>query len=164
MITFVNNNNNIALIINANDNKSVVGVYDSWAAFRNGSQPMQTHVFNGINNYSAIEEFFNGWSKVCRNDSTWEIELCGQNPQPVVPGSISARQIRLWLISNNISLSQIDQLIDNIPDAQQREYTRVEWEFAPYIERNHQMVQTFANALGLTQSQVDQAFIQASNI
>lgn len=82
--------------------------------------------------------------------------------QQVVPSSISARQIRLWLIDNNISLSSIDNAISNISDAVLREKTQVEWEFAPYVERNHPMISTLGSMLGLNSEQIDQAFIQAS--
>jgi hypothetical protein len=37
-------------------------------------------------------------------------------------------------------------------------------EYAPYVERNHPMLVPLAQALGLSEAQVDQAFIQAQNI
>jgi hypothetical protein len=80
------------------------------------------------------------------------------------PFRISARQIRLWLIQNGIALSQIDDAINNIEDPNTREAVRIEWEFAPYVERNHPWLIPLAESLGLTPEQVDQAFIEASNI
>jgi hypothetical protein len=41
---------------------------------------------------------------------------------------------------------------------------RVEWEYAPYVERSHSMLIPLAAALGLTEEQVDQAFIEAAGI
>jgi hypothetical protein len=79
-----------------------------------------------------------------------------------VPENISARQVRLWLISNNISLSQIDTIINSIEDTSLREKTKVEWEYAPYIERNHPLVDNLGLLLGLSSSQLDDAFIAAS--
>ena len=84
-------------------------------------------------------------------------------PQPV-PASVSARQIRLYLIRHGISLAQVDAAIDAIPDAQQREECRVEWDYAPYVERSHPMLVPLAAALGLSESQVDEAFREASTI
>ena len=81
-----------------------------------------------------------------------------------VPESISARQIRLWLINNGIQLSQVEQAIDSIENQITRETTRVEWEYAPYVERNHPMLIPLGQALGLTEQQIDAAFIEASNI
>jgi hypothetical protein len=78
-----------------------------------------------------------------------------------VPESVSARQIRLWLIRNGVSLAQVESAIDAIPDQLQRDSVRVEWDYAPYIERTHPMLIPLAAALGLTEQQVDQAFIEA---
>jgi len=81
-----------------------------------------------------------------------------------VPESVSARQIRLWLINNGFQLIQVEQAIDSIQDPITRETVKVEWEYAPYVERNHPMLIPLAQALGLSEARVDQAFIQAQNI
>jgi hypothetical protein len=81
-----------------------------------------------------------------------------------VPESVSARQIRLWLINNGIQLSQVEDAINSIEDPITRETIKVEWEYAPYVERNHPMLVPLAQALGLTENQVDTAFIEAQYI
>lgn len=83
---------------------------------------------------------------------------------PSVPESVSARQVRLWLVQHGISLQQVDNAITSIQDPVTREITQIEWEYAPYIERNHPMLVPLAQALGLTQDQLDTAFIEAQNI
>ena len=83
---------------------------------------------------------------------------------PPVPASVSARQIRLWLVRNGVSLASVDAAIDAIPDQLQRDSVRVEWDYAPYVERSHPMLVPLAAALGLTEQQVDQAFIEAGSI
>ena len=80
------------------------------------------------------------------------------------PQSASARQIRLWLVGNGITLASVEAAIDGIPDQQQRDMVRVEWEYAPYIERSHPMLIPLAAALGLNEAQVDQAFVEASTL
>jgi hypothetical protein len=104
---------------------------------------------------------------------TWEVRdesgnVVGLNQQAdetaVVPASVSARQIRLWLLRQGISLTSVDAAIDAIPDQLQRDSVRVEWDYAPYVERSHPMLVPLAAALGLTEQQVDQAFIEASGI
>jgi hypothetical protein len=82
--------------------------------------------------------------------------------EPTVPENVSARQIRLWLIDNNISLTSVENAINGIVDEKLREKTLVEWEYAPYIERNHPLIEALANSLGLTSEQIDQGFIEAS--
>jgi hypothetical protein len=82
----------------------------------------------------------------------------------IVPENISARQVRLWLIDNDISLTSVEAAIDTIVDEKLREKTRVEWEYAPYIERNHPLIDSLALYLGLTSEQIDQGFIAASQL
>lgn len=85
--------------------------------------------------------------------------------EPVVfPATISPRQIRLWLINNGISLSAVDATIASIENEVLRETTKIEWEFSPYVERNHPMINTLGAALGLTGEQIDQAFVEASQL
>lgn len=101
---------------------------------------------------------------------TWEVRdengnIVGMNQQAVdesVPTSVSARQIRLWLVRHGISLAQVETAINAIPDQMQRDLVRVEWEYAPYVERTHPMLIPLATVLGLTEAQVDQAFREAA--
>lgn len=90
------------------------------------------------------------------NNGSWTI------PSPSIPSTISARQVRIWLIQNGIGLSVVENAIDNIPDPATRDITRVEWEYAPYIERNHPMLVPLAQSLGLSESDIDRAFIEGS--
>jgi hypothetical protein len=81
-----------------------------------------------------------------------------------VPVNVSARQIRMWLVLHGISLATVDAAIDSIPDQMQRDLVKVEWDWAPYVERAHPMLIPLAAALGLSEEQVDQAFREAINI
>jgi hypothetical protein len=92
------------------------------------------------------------------NNGSWLI------PQIEIPQTISARQIRLWLINHNFSLSQIELAINNIEDLLIRETVRIEWEYAPYVERSHPWLIPLAQSLGLNEEQIDQAFREASTI
>ena len=92
------------------------------------------------------------------NGSSWGV------PTPSVPESVTARQIRLWLVGHGVSLAAVDAAIDAIPDAAQRDAVRVEWEYAPYIERSHPMIVPLTAALGLTEAAVDQAFREAATL
>jgi hypothetical protein len=106
---------------------------------------------------------------------TWEVRdeagnVIGINQQavepesPAVPASVSARQIRLWILRQGINLAQVAAAIDAIPDQLQRDSVRVEWDYAPYVERSHPFLIPLAAALGLTEEQVDQAFVEASQL
>lgn len=80
------------------------------------------------------------------------------------PQSITARQIRLWLVGRGIALASVEAAIDAIPDQAQRDAVRVEWEYAPYVERSHPMLVPLAAALGLSELEVDQAFVEAATL
>lgn len=85
-------------------------------------------------------------------------------PTQAIPESVTARQIRLWLVTHGVSLTQVDLAINAISDATQREAVRVEWEYAPYVERSHPMLVPLASALGMTEAQVDAAFVEAAGL
>ena len=97
------------------------------------------------------------------NDYYWSNGQWIQHPT-TVPETISARQIRLWLINNGIQLSQVEAAIDSIQDPLTRETIKVEWEYAPYVERKHPMLVPLGQVLGLSEQQIDIAFIQAQYI
>lgn len=78
------------------------------------------------------------------------------------PRAVSARQIRLWLVQHGIDLAAVSAAIEAIEDPTQRAMVQVEWEYAPYVERAHPMLLPLATALGLTEAQVDQAFVEAA--
>lgn len=82
----------------------------------------------------------------------------------VVPDAISARQIRLWLLQNGISLQMVNIAISNIEDPLLRDSVSIEWEYAPYIERSHPMLGPLALSLGLTEEDINRAFTEASLI
>ena len=85
-------------------------------------------------------------------------------PPNVVPASVTARQIRLWLVTHGVSLAAVESAIDAISDQQQREMVRVEWEYAPYVERTHPMLTPLAAALGMDEAAVDAAFQEAATL
>lgn len=92
------------------------------------------------------------------SNGSWSI------PEIQIPEIVSARQIRLWLIQHGFQLNQVDAAIDSIQDPIIREKVKIEWEYAPYIERNHPWLVPLAQSLGLTEEQINQAFIEASQI
>lgn len=81
-----------------------------------------------------------------------------------VPPSVTARQIRLWLVRNGYPLEQITLAIGAITDQATRDAVAVEWEYAPYVERSHPWLVPLAEALGLDGAGVDQAFREAATL
>lgn len=81
-----------------------------------------------------------------------------------VPQSISARQARLWLIRNGITMATVDATIAAIPDAVTRESVRVEWEYGTEVHRDSPFVSQLGATLGLTSERLDAAFREAASI
>ena len=84
--------------------------------------------------------------------------------ETLTPNTISARQIRLWLLQNGISLQMVADAINSITDPSVRDSVSIEWEYAPYIERNHPMLISLGQALGLSEADIDRGFTEAVNI
>ena len=76
---------------------------------------------------------------------------------------VTMRQARLALLQSNL-LSQVEAAIAAIEDAVQRQAVQIEWEYAAEVNRTHPWVQTLSTALGLSEEQLDQLFIQASTL
>lgn len=106
-----------------------------------------------------------GWSLLYittdQNDFVNFCESVGVSPQ-INTKSVSARQVRLWLINNGISLEQVEIAINSIEDSILRDSLMVEWEYAPYVERSHPMLPAISEKLGFTEFDIDRVFNEAS--
>lgn len=85
-------------------------------------------------------------------------------PQPTIFAPLSARQLRLGLVSNGFLLSQVEAAIDAIEDQQAREVARIEWEYASTFERNHPLIEQVGSALGLMAEHIDSMWLAASTL
>lgn len=94
----------------------------------------------------------------------WNEENTAWNRLPIikpVPVSVTATQIRLWLIKNDISMDMVYAAINNIQDAKIKEEISILWEYAPYIERKNPFVSMLGQTFGLDDAKIDQAFREA---
>lgn len=112
--------------------------------------------YKKIINYEYIFEN----DKVYQNPLFEDIVLV-QNT-PVTPSQISATQLRLWLVRNNIPLSAIENALDSVEDNLLREELKIMWEYVPYFERKNEFINNIGDVLGLSQEQIDAAFMEAS--
>jgi hypothetical protein len=83
---------------------------------------------------------------------------------PRIFRSLTARQLRLWIIGAGLPLAAVETQLEAIEDATTRERARVEWEYATAYERTHPLVVQLGAALGLTTAQIDAAFIAAAQM
>jgi hypothetical protein len=101
---------------------------------------------------------------------TWEVlnddgVVVGLNQSipAAVPDSITAVQIRLWMLSHNITAGQVDAAIAALPD-ETREATRIEWEYSGVIHRSSSTLVAMATAFGMDQAAIDAAFTEAAGL
>lgn len=83
-------------------------------------------------------------------------------PPPAVPAVVSMRQVRLALLGAGL-LSQVDTAIDDM-DEPDKSAARIEWEYATELRRDHPLIAGLAAELELSEQQVDDLFIAASQI
>jgi hypothetical protein len=141
----------LAVVVTVGNRTYAVCTYADEAAYKS-STPDNTYTFTGAPNAAdVLAALPSGW--IAAPDAPAE---------PSVPSTVTAWQIRRWLIGNGYTLSQVASVIDAIPDAAQRESVRIDWEYAPYVERTHPMLEPMAAALGV--EDLDAAFIEAERI
>ena len=80
--------------------------------------------------------------------------------------SVRAAQLRQWLIDNNL-----DELVeaklssaDNWPDIKTWKKAKARYEYEPLVNRNDPLVEALGLDLGMTDTQMDDAFVQMSQI
>lgn len=154
MIWFTKDDGSVATVVAIDDGWYALESYASSEDQRTCRPIRQWRLVGNPNATDIMAALGEGWE----NDSTDLPE------QRSVPKTVTARQLRLWMVRHQLSLAAVDAAIDAIPDQQQRDEVRVEWEYAPYVERSHPMLLPLAAALGLTGEQVDQAFLEAATL
>lgn len=65
---------------------------------------------------------------------------------------LTARQLRLGLVRNNISLSIVQTAINNLPTQSLRDEAQIYWEYSTEINWDHPMTQTLMALVGLDQN------------
>ena len=85
-------------------------------------------------------------------------------PQPV-PGSITPWQLRTWLLQRRgVTPDEVLSLLGAIGDPIQRAQAMIDWDYPSEIKRDHPLIGTLGAALGLSSSEIDQAFREAAAI
>lgn len=86
------------------------------------------------------------------------------NPPPVVvvPSSVTMRQARLALLGEGL-LDFVEDAIASLPEDIGRA-ARIEWEFATHVHRSNKLIGAVTAQLGMSEQEVDDLFITASQI
>lgn len=90
-------------------------------------------------------------------------EMQSAESDKIIPHSITPRQFRLALIQRGISLQQIEQVIDSLPEPDQT-LSRVSWEYATSFDRTDALLNQMAPAIELTQQDLDEIFINGQTL
>ncbi|MGH0331017.1 hypothetical protein [Sinorhizobium meliloti] len=78
--------------------------------------------------------------------------------------SLTARQLRLGLVGNGYSMSQVSAVIDAMPEGSDKETARIEWEYATTFERTHPLIATVGAALSISEEQTDTMWTEAASL
>ncbi len=114
----------------------------------------------------AIEITQEQWSEFVNNSGRriWvDGEVVEYSPpvQPAPPPPITRRQLRLTLVRNGISIAGVDAAIAIMPDGLAKEEAQIEWADASTFNREHPTLLLIADALGLTEAQIDAMWAEA---
>lgn len=100
-----------------------------------------------------------------------EIELTPEEiaalppPAPQPMPTITARQLRLALLGLSLTGDDVVAKISAMPGTPtEREAARIEWEYATEFPREHPLIATIGAALGMTEAQIDAAWMQAASL
>ena len=78
--------------------------------------------------------------------------------------SLTRRQFRLALVMNGYNLTDIETLIEQIPDQMRRQIIKIEWQDATTFERQSQNLQIMAELMQLDTAQIDGLWSQALSL
>lgn len=78
-----------------------------------------------------------------------------------IPDSVTKRQARQELLQNN-KLDAVQAAIDAIQDPIEKRMMQIYWDESTEYQLNHPELQAMAQAIGLTQTQLEDMFISAS--
>lgn len=91
-----------------------------------------------------------------------EAHLSPPSPPPTVPKSITMRQARLCLHKHGM-LAGVQPAIDALPEPD-RTAAQIEWDYSSAVARDRGFVLTIAQALGVSDEQLDALFIEAATL
>lgn len=83
--------------------------------------------------------------------------------RPTAPRVVTMRQARLALLDAGL-LDDVDAAITAIAEPGQRRAAQIEWDYSSEVHRDKQLVAMLAPALNLTDDQLDELFITASEL
>lgn len=96
-------------------------------------------------------------------ESATEEEIAEAN-KVLVPSEVKNMKFRLALIKNGISVNQISQTINAMPESVQKEQIQTLWEYADFFGRTDKTLNAMALQFNISENQLDQLFILANTL
>lgn len=81
-------------------------------------------------------------------------------PAPPPPPPVTARQLRLWLLSRGITAAKVGKAIGNTPD-DQRDALSIEWEYGTGFGRDNPLIGLLCGTFSFNPEDMDAGFIEA---
>lgn len=99
------------------------------------------------------------------SEETWTEKLAQFAKPPVTPtiGDVTPRQMRQALILNGVSMQQIEDALDSLPEPT-KSLAKVEWEYSISFQRNRPLVSQMGAMLGWNEAQLDALWKFASSL
>jgi len=113
--------------------------------------------------YLGIIDGLNTWRTLDGSGNVTGFVQSLPNDPPTVPATLTAVQIRLWLVAHGITLEQVADAIAALPE-ETREATRIEWEYSGTVHRNSSTLVAMAAAFGMDSAAIDAAFVEAAGM
>ena len=98
------------------------------------------------------------------NGSVWvDYRTPAQILKAQCPDSVTRKQLKLQLTLSGFNMSTIDTAINSLPEPN-KSIALISWNDSSEFDRNNPLLQALASMLGLTDSELDQIFIDASKL
>lgn len=97
--------------------------------------------------------------------NNWLAEGGVPEPAPTLPPApmppLTARQLRLWLLSRGITRVAVAAVLATLPEPEQ-EAVEIEWEYSTQYLREHALIDQIGAAFDLTPKQIDAGWVEAA--
>lgn len=110
--------------------------------------------FNGredLDNWDEVLGFIDTAKEIIANKNVVEVDI------NTTPTQITMRQTRLYLLSIDL-LDTVETIVS------QNKAWQIEWEYASEVQRTNQLIVAMQQELQLTDTQVDEMFLEASKL
>ena len=119
---------------------------------------------NGVTSYVPVTIGNSDYARIRDLIASGELTIAPYALPPAPPPTLTARQLRLGLLSLGIRAAQVEEAIASIPDEMTREAALIEWEYATTFDRKSELVASIGAALGLSESQIDDSWKQFARV